>query len=146
LTIQPHKLWVTGFGPWPQLARVVEDHEERLEHASGREPLIVAGGKYRMASVLAFYRRPYEPDIDTADYTTSHWVLSGTGLSYRFWGDRDRWRGADCIIVDDRDNDILAETRPLFQSVERVDDPRLSHLGPKHYRITIGHGLRVPPA
>jgi dolichol-phosphate mannosyltransferase len=146
LAVQPRVHWVTGFGPWPQLAGVVEEYEDRLEAQSGREPLVVAGGKYRMASVLAFYRRPYESDIDTADYTTSHWVLSGTGLSYRFWGDRDRWRGADCIIVDDRDNDVVAEARHYFQSVEQVNDPRLRRLGPKHYRITIGHGLRLPPA
>lgn len=54
LVLQPRVKWVSAFGPWKQLAQVVEEHEERLENESGEEPLIVADGKYR------FRDRPWQ--------------------------------------------------------------------------------------
>lgn len=140
LVLQPRLQLIATFGPWEPLARLVEEYEDRLEDKTGREPLIVAHGKYRLASVLAFYRKSSEYDVDTADYTTSQWVFSGKGLAYRYWSRRADWRGYDCLyVVDDEDADILAETAGLFDLVEFVDDARLRAL---QYRIAVCRGFR----
>lgn len=144
LALQPRLRWISAFGPWQELARIVEHHEDELERESGREPLIIAEGKYRLASVLAFYRRPIEHDVDASDYTTSRWIFGGKGLGFPYWTEREHWRGRDCIyVVDDANDDILDETKTLFDSVEIVHDPRLDRLGVKgEYRIAICRGLR----
>jgi hypothetical protein len=140
--VQPHTQWISAVGPWEQLAGIVEEHEDRLELESGREPLVVADGKYRLASVLAFYRRPIEHDFDSAEFTTSRWLLSGEGLAYPYWLEREAWSGRDCLyVVDSEDRDILAETRPLFDSVELVDDPRLQAISNGKYRLALCRGL-----
>lgn len=143
LTLQPRLQWIPAFGPWRELAGIVQQYEERLEHESGREPLIVGLGKCRLASVLAFYRMPLEKSADASQYTTSQWVLGGSGLGYEYWSDRNHWRGQNCIyVVDDADHQILPETEPLFDSVTLVNDPRLTALGRRDYRIAICRGLR----
>jgi len=148
LTLQPRLQLISAFGPWPQLARIVEDHEDQMVHDPGREPLIVADGKYRLASVLAFYRRPIEHDVDTSEYTTSQWIFGGSGLGFPYWTQRERWTGNDCIyVIDDGDDKSFSEIKPLFASVESVQDPRLDQLGRKkgQYRIAICKALRQLP-
>lgn len=142
LILQPRLQWVYAFGPWEPLARVVQEYEDRLQRDEGREPLIVAEGKYRLASVLAFYRRPMERDVNTAHYTTSQWVFDGNGLGYPYWHEFDNWRGRDVIYVDDDDEDILARLGPHFKEVKLVSDARLLSLGRRSYRLAIGKYLR----
>jgi hypothetical protein len=147
LTLQPRLQLISAFGPWRQLAELVEQHEERLERETGREPLIVGEGKYRLASVLAFYRKPLELKANSANFTTSGWIFGRKGLAYPYWTSGQRWQGVDCVyVVDDDDDDILKEVQPLFESVEIVDDPRLQSLGRDKYRLAICRGLKRVPS
>ncbi len=142
LVLQPRLQLIAVFGPWEPLAQLVEEYEDRLEYETGREPLIVADGKYRLASLLAFYRTPIEHDAEAADYTTSQWILGGNGLAYPYWIRREDWYGRDCLYIEnDADDDILAETAGMFDSVELVDDVRLRALGRGKYRIAVCRGL-----
>jgi dolichol-phosphate mannosyltransferase len=132
---------VSAFGPWSELAAIVEEYEEVLEHESGREPLIVGMDKYRLASVLAFYRGPMETFDDAAEHTSSQWLVDGPGLGYAFWSEPEDWIGYDCIVVaDERAGDIVGRLRPVFGAVELVSDDRLSRLGRRHYQIAICRG------
>lgn len=143
ITLQPRLQWISAFGPWKPLARIVEEYEDHLERDGKHEPLIVAEGKYRLASVLAFYRRPMEGDVNTADYTTSQWVFDGKGLGYPYWGDVDSWRGRDVLYVDDDNEDIPVRLWPHLEDVKEVADARLLKLGRKPYRLAIGKRLRL---
>lgn len=138
IVLQPQTGWISAFGPWEQLAEVVEEYEDQLEKESGKEPFIVAGGKYRLASVLAFYRRPLEEGGLTADFTTSQWPFGGEGLGYPYWHSLDKLRGQDVLYVDDNDEEIKQRLGPHFREVDFVADERLLALGRKRYRLAIG--------
>lgn len=146
VALQPRLQLFAPFGPWRELAGIVEHHEDELERATGREPLVVCDGKYRLASVMAFYRAPVEDGPRAADYTTSRWILGGEGLAYEYWTDRADWVGRDCVYVaDGAKDDLLTELRPWFDSVEVVDDPRLRTMTKKGFGIAICRGLRARP-
>ncbi|HPQ40325.1 MAG TPA: glycosyltransferase family 39 protein [bacterium] len=142
LGLQPRVHWISAFGPWERLAEIVEQHEDAIEEESGAEPLVIAEGKYRLASVLAFYRHPLETDINSAESTTSHWIFGETGLGFPYWIDRERWTGRDCLFVDVDLQRMLAKIAPYFESVHVVNDPRLETLGGDAYYIAVGTGLR----
>lgn len=143
--LQPRLQLATAFGPWEPLAAVVEEHEDRLREETGQRPLLIANGKYRLASVLAFYREPFEAaEVDPApasQYITSQWAIRGRGLGYEYWMDPARWLGADCLCIDDND-DLLTEAGSPFESVEVVNDPRLPPDG--RYKLFIGRGYQGP--
>jgi hypothetical protein len=144
LVLQPRLEWIPAFGPWPELARIVEQHEDQLQSQTGKEPLIIGDGKYRLASVLAFYRKSIEMDGDAASGTTSRWVLDGEGLGFPYWFQTDKWNDADCIYVSNSARDDIAkQVGPYFDSVEVLSDPRLKHLGRKGFGIAICRGLRT---
>src|SRR5690606_29376113 len=116
-------------------------YEEVLEYESGREPLIVGMDKYRLASVLAFYRGPMETHAESAEFTNSQWLVEGPGLGYRYWSEPSDWLGYDCVVVADaRNTDLHAQLDHVFGSVEIVQDERLSKLGKKRYQIAICRG------
>lgn len=142
LVLQPRVHWIWAFGSWKQLARVVEEHEDRVERESGGEPLIIADGKYRLASVLAFYRRPLEHSVDSSHYTTSEWLLGGNGLGYPYWGDLDRWQGVDCLYISDNEIDV-ARLQQHFKEVHIVSDPRVSAIERGRYHLAVGRCLQV---
>lgn len=145
LTLQYRLQWITPFGRWSDIAAVVQKHELALEAQTGREPLIVASGKYRLASVLAFYRQPFEHDLRTSAYTTSKWILShDQGLGFPYWTERSKWEGWDClyIVQGTPDRDVVAEMKRDFRSVELVNDPRLHELGRENFQLVICHGLQ----
>lgn len=130
---------VSAFGPWQELAAIVEEYEEVLEHETNQEPIVVGMDKYRLASVMAFYRGPMESRQESVEFTTSQWLAGGVGLGFEYWHDASAWRGRDCIFVADaRDADLLDRLGPLFQSVELIDEPRLKQMGRKQYQIAIG--------
>ncbi len=132
---------VSAFGPWQELAGIVEEYEEVLEHESGRDPMIVGMDKYRLASVLAFYRGPMETHAESAQLTNSQWLVEGPGLGYRYWSEPSDWLGYDCVVVADaRNTDLHAKLDHVFGSVEIVQDERLSNLGKKRYQIAICRG------
>jgi dolichol-phosphate mannosyltransferase len=109
------------FGPWRELAAIVEHHEDKVEQASGREPVIVAAGKYRLASVLSFYRSPLEGGVRAADFTTSQWLVNGRqGLGFPYWANDRAWAGGSIIYVDDDGG--LEEIQSKFRSVQMVYD------------------------
>jgi hypothetical protein len=137
LVFQPRTQWPSVFGPWKQLALVVEEYENQCERESGREPLVVANGEYRLASILAFYRRPLERDVDTSHYTTSQWLFGGNGLGYPYWAEIDHWRGSDCIYIDDGEISIES-LQHHFDDVRLVSDTRLLASGRRHWHLAIG--------
>jgi hypothetical protein len=125
-------------GSWSGLHPIDKETEDRVEAQTGVEPLVVAGGKYRLASVMAFYRTPVGSSLEASHTTTSEWVATGgQGLACEYWLKRPEWLGRDCIVVD-REDGIQAIGR-FFQTVEMVDDPRLSACG--GYRVAICRGL-----
>jgi len=136
LLLQPRLQWISAIGPWKQLAQIVDQYEDQLERETGREPLVIADGKYRLASVLAFYRTHLEYDHNSADHTTSQWILNKSGLGYPYWMDRNQWRGKDCLFVDDNPG-TLKKTQDHFKSVQMATDPRLLALGNRTYQIAI---------
>lgn len=143
LVLQPHMQFISAFGPWERLAALVEPYEDRLEAETGREPLMVADGKYRLASVLAFYRKPIEHDVDATDYTTSQWILGEKGLGYAYWSRREDWAGFDCIYVTESSDDFLGTLQEHFASVKLVEDVRLARLGRKGYQVSVCRGFTV---
>jgi hypothetical protein len=100
--------------------------------------LIIGTDKYRIASVLAFYRTPMEGDVRASNFTTSGWILGSDGLGYPYWTTKDQWIGGDCIVVDDDQNDIK-EFASRFNTYEAAGELTLNQ---RTYYIYIGHGLR----
>ena len=118
----------------------------------GRTPALqqisFANGKYRLASVLAFYRKPLAVNNgESIQYTTSQWRMGmGDGLAYPYWAGPTSWRGADCVLVFDRAKpELVRPVRRLFDRLDVIDDPRLRHLN-GGYSMAIGRGLRDLPA
>src|SRR4029079_11377889 len=121
-SLQAHTTLVSSLRPWRELAGSVQAIEERVEKETGQEPLVIAGGKYRLASVLAFYRPPLEHAVRASDFTTSQWIAHGSGLGYPYWANEDLWRKSDCVVVDDM-NDI-EKFAPHFKKFELAEDIR----------------------
>jgi len=143
MVLQPRLGVWSAFGPWHELAAVVEEQEDRLEEQAGQAPGIVADGKYRLASVLAFYRFPIEADpVEAIRYTTSQWVLGDEGLAYEFWSSHADWVGRNVIFVTD-DPDSLGKVVPWFESVQAVEDPRLE--GRRRYHVLVCRNMRREP-
>jgi dolichol-phosphate mannosyltransferase len=139
LAIHPRLGWISALSPWRELAAAVETVEEQLEAETGREPLIIAEGKYRVASVLAFYCTPLEHRVRASDFITSQWIVGGRGLGYPYWADPDKWRDSDCIIVDRGHN--IERFAPCFQQFTVVVK-ELRLVCRDNYQIAIGRGRR----
>jgi dolichol-phosphate mannosyltransferase len=144
MVVEPRlRLW-RAFGPWRDLAAVVEEQEDRLERETGREPRVVGGGQYRLASVLAFYRMPNEEHTqDVPANTSSQWVFGQGGLAFEYWSERGDWTGADVIYVAEAGDRVRARVRPWFESIEEIKDPRLA--AGRGYQVFVGRGLRARP-
>jgi len=136
LTLQPKTGLLAPLQPWHELAAAVQTVDARLKAETGREPLIIGADKYRIASILAFYRTPMEDKVRASDFTTSGWILGGEGLGYPYWTKEDQWIGCDCIVVDDQDDTGRFTSR--FRKFEVADEFRLNH---KTYYICIGRSL-----
>ena len=143
LFITPRTGHPDSFGPWRQLAQVVERYENKLQLQSGQEPLIIGRGRYRLASELAFYRSPFEADDSSSQLTTSQWFLGSVeGLGFAYWIHRVGWIGKDCIYVTDKD-DIASVVRPRFKEVKLVDDKELHSMeGGISYHLAICRGFK----
>lgn len=148
VTLQPRLRAPAEFGPWRNLAAAVEDLQDRLEAEDHRQPMIIANGEYRLASILAFYCTPLDdqdirivgdPPLSTC--VTSQWFIRGSGLGYEYWGDPNDWIGRDCIFVNDK-RDLVDNLQNRFDSVELVSDPRLPAGG--RYQMAICRGYRGP--
>lgn len=135
---QPRLWTISAFGPWRELALLVEEYEERLEAETGQEPLIIADGKYRLASVLAFYRTPLEDRAPPAHFTSSQWLLKGSGLGYEYWFRPNDWVGKPMVCVGHGPG-LAGEIEGRFDRVEPIDDPRLKSLG---YEAALCYGYR----
>lgn len=141
LTVQPRLHLISAFGPWRELAAVVEHFEDQIEAESGKEPLIVADGKYRLASVLAFYRSPLEENVRAADFTTSQWLLDGKeGLGFPYWASDRDWTYDTVLYVDDDEDIHRMEKR--FEHVVVVYDSAGKY--PRRYQVAVCRGLRQP--
>jgi hypothetical protein len=136
LTLQPQTGWIAALSPWHELAAAVEVAEDQLEAETGREPLVIAGGKYRLASILAFYRTPLEHNVRASQFTTSQWILGGRGLGYQYWANKNQWIGQDCVVVEEG-NDV-EKYASQFREFRLVDEFRLNR---RTYQIGIGRGL-----
>lgn len=144
---QPYLRWAPQFGPWDGISAIVEEYEDRLEAETNREPLIIAEGKYRLASVLAFYRMAIEDGANSDQFTTSQWVVGGEGLGFRYWVDPMKWKGADCIFVSiESADDLPKRLGYAFESIQIIDDPRLTKLNRRGYGMAICRGLKIVPS
>jgi dolichol-phosphate mannosyltransferase len=143
LVLQPRAQWLEAFGPWRELAVRVQQHADDLQRQTGREPLVVADGKYRLASVLAFYRQPLELDVDASRNTTSRWILGGSGLGFEYWTDRRDCDRRDCVFVREAP-EISGRVATCFESFKLVPDPELASLHDRTYTVAIGYRLRSP--
>jgi dolichol-phosphate mannosyltransferase len=132
-----------SFGRWRTLAEVVQRYESQLEAQTGREAVVIGRGKYRLASELAFYRWPFDPQDPSSQFTSSQWFLGDVdGLCYEYWINPTGWVGRDCIYVTDKD-DIAAVVEPRFREVTMVEDKQLHDMG--HgilYHLAICRGLK----
>ncbi|HUZ07770.1 MAG TPA: glycosyltransferase family 39 protein [Candidatus Paceibacterota bacterium] len=137
LVLQPQTGLLAPVRRWGELAAAVEKVADRLKAETGREPLVIGADKYRLASVLAFYRMPLVSKVRASDFTTSGWILGGEGLGFPYWTKKAQWIGCDCIIVDDSND--LGQFASRFKQFEMAEDV---HLNRKTYYIAIGHGLR----
>lgn len=144
LGLQPFLHWISAFGPWEQLAEIVEYHEDKLESDIGMEPLVIAEGKNRLASVLAFYRYPFEDDTNTARTTTSQWILGGSSLAFPYWHTAEQWVGHTCLYIDKNPQSLHEKLLPYFDSIELVNDPRLDSLGGDRYYLAIARNYHIP--
>lgn len=137
LVLQPVIRKPDAFGPWGPVAQAVQKQVDQLELQTGRPVLVIAQGKYRLASVLAFYRLPLEAGADQR--TTSQWVFGGSGLGYPYWLDLQAWIGRDCIFVT-QDRDELKAAGRFF---DRMAPPAVfDERGEGTYYIARGYGLR----
>lgn len=142
ILLHPHIGGIRAFGPWQPMALAVEAQEDALEAQTGQEPLVIADGKYQLASILAFYRLPMEPDARPTHFTTSQWLVGGAGLGYPYWMDRSQWIGRDCVYVTWSKN-ALAEVAPYFQRVKAL--PPVEHAGSRPCYIILCYGLLSEP-
>jgi dolichol-phosphate mannosyltransferase len=125
---QPRLWTISAFGPWRELALLVEEYEDRMEAETGQEPLIVADGKYRLASVLAFYRTPLEDRVAPAHFTSSRWLLGGSGLGFAYWLRAEDWLGKPMVCVG-HGGGLAGQIKGRFDRAEIIDDSRLRSLG-----------------
>jgi dolichol-phosphate mannosyltransferase len=136
LAVQPRTGLIPALRSWPELAMAVEKQEVRLKVETGRQPLVIGMDKYRLASVLAFYRTPLEDKMRASDSTTSQWIFGGEGLGFPYWTTADQWIGSDCIIVDEDEGiGLLASRFRTFEAASKIQ------LNGKTYYIAVGHGL-----
>jgi dolichol-phosphate mannosyltransferase len=136
LALQPRTGLLAPLRPWGELASAVQTVADRLKAETGREPLVIGADKYRMASVLAFYRTPLDSRVRASDFTTSGWILGGEGLGFPYWTEKKKWIGCDCIIVDDSND--LGQFASRFKTYEAAGE---IHLNRKTYYIGIGRSL-----
>lgn len=140
LVLQPRLQLISAFGPWRELASLVERYEDQIEAETGLEPLIIADGKYRLASVLAFYRSPLEEHVRAADFTTSQWIIDGKeGLNYPYWAEGRDWSSDAFIYVDDDDD--IHRIKNQFREVQLVYDSASKYA--HRYQIAVCRGRRV---
>lgn len=142
LVIQPRKQLLAAFGAWKELATIVKVYETELQQSTGRRPLVVGEGKYRLTSALAFYLNRQDPQRDVAHFSTSQWIMEGRGLGYAYWLKRDDWEGTDCIFVSEG-QDALSKTTNHFASVQLATNVCLPRVKGRHYQVAICRGLRL---
>jgi len=151
LLLEPTVRRVPAVSRWPDLGAAVAAIRSLEEQRSGKELFILADGRYRLASVVAFYGEPSSvPGRASAD-VTSQWPLGGTGLAYAFWSQKADYIGRDCLYVDELAEDprLSAERietlKRFFLSVEMIGHPMLTEL--KTYRVALCRyylGKQVP--
>ena len=123
---------VAALGPWPRLAREVQEIADRQQAQKACEYLIVGFDKNRLASVLAFYRTPLEKDVRASDFTTSQWIIAGDGLAYPYWTEWEEEAVCDAIVVDDHKTDGLYLTqKSKLKPLEEL------HIRGKTYSISL---------
>jgi dolichol-phosphate mannosyltransferase len=142
---QPRLRWIPAFGDWRALAAIVDDQVAQVRARTGREPLVVARGTYRLASALAFYRSVPSPQLPRpSQTTTSQWVFGGEGLGFPYWMDPGQIEGANSVLLVETRDKTFDHARKWFDSFEPVHDPRLGALPKPGYRLGVGIGLKEP--
>jgi dolichol-phosphate mannosyltransferase len=132
-----------GMG-WSDLARQVEQIESEVEARTGREPLVVAVSKYRMASELAFY----DPSGDGVHETAARNLLGMRGLMYERWFRPAEHRGQSMVLVADERRDL--ESSPATARFERLEPirelpVRRDGLVVATYFACVAHGYEPKP-
>lgn len=142
LATPPGSRIAPAFGAWRELAACVDHYEDRIEAQTGKEPLIIGGDSYRTAALLAFYLARLEGPEPASKFTTSQWVIAGSGLGFEYWSRASDWVGSPGVYVSRAGQDLSA-VRACFQKVEVVDEPRMAQLG---YEIALCYSYRGPVA
>jgi 4-amino-4-deoxy-L-arabinose transferase-like glycosyltransferase len=120
---------------WPELGAAVAALARRSER-----PLFIASDRYQIASELAFYV-PGQP-------RTYNINLGRRMNQYDIWGDVDRLRGQDGVVVTYRMEAPPPELQEAFDSLELAEQVTIADHGRPVQRFTLfrGQGFRgVPP-
>lgn len=115
------------FAAWNRLGEAVEVIEDAMSEESGSDPLIIADGKYKLASALAFYMRDW-PVSDDWQYIVPAGTVMGGGLNYANWHKFDDMTGRNALFVStDIQPHVLEVLRAGFA---RVDEPQRFYTEP----------------
>jgi dolichol-phosphate mannosyltransferase len=84
--------------PWDELGEAAEVAEDAFAAQTGSEPFIIADGKYKLASELAFYMRDWPQSRDWSEIVPATIVMGG-GLNYANWHQQREFFGRNAIYI-----------------------------------------------
>ncbi len=90
---------------WRELGQAVEQVEEKVEAASGHEPLLAGLDKYFLSSQIAFY----DPDNDGVPETYGRDLFGGNSLMFSTWQRPAQAVGRTIIVLDFDANDLESQ-------------------------------------
>ncbi|MGD9244675.1 MAG: glycosyltransferase family 39 protein [Desulfobacterales bacterium] len=124
---------------WEEMAQQIESIENKIEHYTGLEPLVVGMDKYRVASQLAFYRTKIEKDpVEQLEnegvlFTSGRHLFGGNSLMYSFWHPKQKVGKGHMILVSRDHTDFL---KPSIHS-------HIDEMGEIHAHIIKKNGVPI---
>ena len=124
---------------WEKMAQQIESIENKIEHYTGLEPLVVGMDKYRVASELAFYRTKNQKDpMDQIEnegvlFTSGRHLFGGNSLMYSFWHPKQKVGKGHMILVSRDHTDFL---KPSIHS-------HIDEMGKIHTHIIKKNGVPI---
>jgi dolichol-phosphate mannosyltransferase len=131
------------------LGRQIEQIENDIESKSGVEPLVVGLDKYRISSLLAFYRpentsSPGSGPRESVLYTAGSNLFGGDSLMYRYWFPEKVTENRAMILVSAKrnlleGNNILSRVREMGKIEELVVRKNGKPVGSYFYAVATGY-------
>lgn len=131
------------------LGRQIERIEDEIESTTGVEPLVVGMDKYRIASLLAFYRPETRDKLESAPResvmgTAGCDMFGGNSLMYRYWFPEKVSENRAMILVSDKrrhleESTILSQVRERGNINELVVRKNGTPVGRYFYVIAKGY-------